>query len=82
MPSVIAVLILGIIGTGIVRALSTTLAGRVGGPRMTTTTYLIPVVAIVLGVVFRSEVVQPIAMAGVVVVLSGAYLATRAVRPD
>jgi len=82
MPSVIAVLILGVIGTGIVRALSTTLAGRVGGPRMTTTTYLIPVVAIVLGVVFRSEVVQPIAIVGVVVVLSGAYLATRAVNPD
>jgi drug/metabolite transporter (DMT)-like permease len=82
MSSLIAVLILGVIGTGIVRALSTTLAGRVGGPRMTTTTYLIPVVAIVLGVVFRSEVVQPIAIAGVVVVLFGAYLATRAVRSD
>jgi drug/metabolite transporter (DMT)-like permease len=80
--SLIAVLILGVIGTGIVRALSTTLAGRVGGPRMTTTTYLIPVVAIVLGVAFRSEVVQPIAMVGVVVVLFGAYLATRAVRSD
>lgn len=78
--SFIAVIILGVIGTGIVRALSATLAGRVGGPRMATTTYLIPVIAIILGVVFRSEVVQPIALIGVVIVLLGAYIATRAVR--
>lgn len=78
--AVIAVVILGVVGTGIVRALSATLAGRVGGPRMTTTTYLIPVVALVLGVVLRSEIVQPLAIAGVVVVLIGAYFATRAVR--
>ena len=56
------------------------LAGRVGGPRMSTTTYLIPVVAIVLGVAFRDETVAPIAVLGVVVVLAGAYLASRAVR--
>jgi len=80
MSAMVAVLILGIIGTGIVRALATTLAGRVGAPRMSTTTYLIPVVAIVLGVAFRDEVVQPVAIVGVVVVLVGAYLATRAVR--
>ena len=78
--SVTAVVILGVIGTGVVRALSTTLAGRVGATRMATTTYLIPITAIVLGVVFRGEVVQPIAVLGVVVVLFGAYLATRAVR--
>ena len=78
--SIVAVVILGVVGTGIVRALSTTLAGRVGGPRMTTTTYLIPVVALVLGVVFRDEVVHPTAIVGVVVVLFGAFIATRAVR--
>lgn len=78
--SVIAVVILGVIGTGLARALATTLAGRVGGPRMTTTTYLIPIVAIVLGVTFRDEVVEPIALVGVVVVLIGAFTATRAVK--
>jgi drug/metabolite transporter (DMT)-like permease len=77
--AVIAVLILGVVGTGVARALSATLAGRVGGPRMSTTTYLIPVVAIVLGVVFRHEVVAPIAIIGVAVVLIGAYWASRAV---
>ncbi len=80
MSALIAVVVLGVIGTGIVRALSATLAGRVGGPRMATTTYLIPVIAIVLGVVFRDEVIQPVAIVGVGVVLLGAYIATRAVR--
>lgn len=80
MSAVVAVLILGVVGTGLARVLATTLAGRVGGPRMTTTTYLIPVVAIILGVVFRDEVVQPIAIFGVAVVFLGAYAATRAIR--
>ena len=78
--AVIAVLILGIVGTGIVRAMATTLAGRVGGPRMSTTTYLIPVVAIILGVVFLDETVAPIAIVGVLVVFLGAYVASRAVQ--
>jgi drug/metabolite transporter (DMT)-like permease len=77
--AVIAVVILGVVGTGIARALAATLAGRVGAPRMATTTYLIPIVAIVLGVVFRDEVIAPVAIAGVAVVLSGAWFATRAV---
>ncbi len=77
--AIVAVVILGVIGTGLARALATTLAGRVGGPRMTTTTYLIPIVAIILGVAFRGETVEPIAIFGVALVLAGAYGATRAV---
>ena len=46
---------------------------------MSTTTYLIPVVAIVLGVVFRNETVAPLALGGVAVVLAGAFIASRAV---
>jgi drug/metabolite transporter (DMT)-like permease len=80
--SLVAVVILGVVGTGIVRALGATLAGRVGAPRMATTAYLIPLFAIVLGVVFRGEVVLPIAVAGVVVVLVGAFIATRAVKVE
>lgn len=78
--SILALVILGVLGTGIVRAIATTLAGRVGGPRMTTATYQIPIVAVFLGVVFRGEVISPIAMVGVVIVLFGAYFASRAVR--
>ncbi len=78
--SVIAVVILGVVGTGIARSLAATLAGRAGAPRMSTTTYLIPIVAIVLGVTVRDETVEPVALVGVVVVLAGAVIATRAVR--
>lgn len=79
-PSMLALLVLGVVGTGFSRALSATLAGRVGGPRMTTATYQIPIIAIILGVVFRDEVVAPISVVGVAIVLFGAYFATRAVR--
>jgi drug/metabolite transporter (DMT)-like permease len=79
MSSLVAVVMLGVVGTGIVRSLGATLAGRVGAPRMSTTAYLIPLFAIVLGVVFRDEVVLPVAIVGVVVVLVGAFIATRAV---
>ena len=77
--AVIAVVILGVVGTGIARSLAATLAGRAGAPRMSTTTYLIPVVAIALGVTFRDESVSPLAIIGVVIVLVGAFLASRAV---
>jgi drug/metabolite transporter (DMT)-like permease len=46
---------------------------------MATTAYLGPIVAIVLGVAFRGETIDPIAVVGVGVVLVGAYWATRAV---
>jgi drug/metabolite transporter (DMT)-like permease len=77
--AVAAVVILGVIGTGIARSLAATLAGRAGAPRMSTTTYLIPVVAIILGVLFRNETVDPLAIGGVVVVLAGAFIASRAI---
>lgn len=74
-----AVIILGVVGTGIARSMAATLAGRVGAPRMSTTTYLIPVVAIILGVTFRDESVSLIAIFGVAIVLLGAYVASRAI---
>ena len=78
LAAVVAVAILGVIGTGIARALAATLAGRVGAARMSTTAYLIPVVAIVLGIAFRDETVSPVAVVGVGVVFVGAFLASRA----
>ena len=77
--SVVAVVILGVVGTGIARSLAATLGGRVGAARMSTTTYLIPIVAIILGVTFRNDTVTPIALAGVAVVLTGAVIASRAI---
>jgi drug/metabolite transporter (DMT)-like permease len=55
-----------------------TLVGRVGATRGSVATYLIPVVAIALGVVFLDEVIEPISLLGTALVLAGAYLTSRA----
>ena len=54
--------------------------GRVGATRGSVLAYLIPVVAIVLGVVVRDEAVALIALVGTGFVLAGAWLTTRAGR--
>jgi len=73
----LAMLPLGILGTGLAFVLMTTLVGRVGGPRGAVATYFIPVVAIALGVVFLDERVAPAALLGTALVLAGAWLASR-----
>jgi drug/metabolite transporter (DMT)-like permease len=78
--AVLAVIILGVVGTGVARALAATLGGRVGAPRMATTTYLIPIVAVALGAVFLDESVAPVAIVGMAIVLVGAWIASRSVR--
>ena len=75
--SVAAVIVLGVGGTGIARALNATLAGRTGAARGSITTYLVPVVAIVLGTTLRDEQIEPLQLAGAAVVLVGAWLSTR-----
>jgi drug/metabolite transporter (DMT)-like permease len=73
----LAMLPLGILGTGLAFVLMTTLVGRVGGPRGAVATYFIPVVAIALGVVFLGERVAPAALLGTALVLVGAWLTSR-----
>jgi drug/metabolite transporter (DMT)-like permease len=73
----LAMLPLGILGTGLAFVLMTTLVGRVGGPRGAVATYFIPVVAIALGVVFLGERVAPAALLGTGLVLAGAWLTSR-----
>ncbi|MPZ68938.1 MAG: EamA family transporter [Actinobacteria bacterium] len=72
-----AVAVLGILGTGWAFVFMGSLVGRVGGPRGSFVTYLIPVVALILGAVFLDEKVAAIALAGVVLVIGGAVLASR-----
>src|SRR5690606_3754780 len=67
---------LGALGTGVAFALFTMLVGRVGAPRASITTYLIPVVALVLGAGLAGESVAPLSLVGIVLVLLGAYLAS------
>jgi drug/metabolite transporter (DMT)-like permease len=75
-----AVFVLGAVGTGLAFIAAGTLMGRVGATRGSVFAYLIPVVALVLGVALRDESVAGIALIGLVLVLSGAFLTTRAGR--
>ena len=79
-PSVLAMVPLGVLGTGAAFVLMTTLVGRVGGPRGAVATYFIPVVAIALGVLFLGERVAPSALAGTALVVAGAWLTSRRER--
>lgn len=76
-PSLLAMLAVGFLGTGLAFVMMASLAGSVGPTRAAFITYLIPVVALVLGVVFRGETISPIAVGGVVLVIAGALLASR-----
>ncbi|MGH3355629.1 MAG: EamA family transporter, partial [Nocardioidaceae bacterium] len=76
-PSMLAMVVLGALSTGVAFAAFTTLAGRVGASRGSVTVYFIPVVAIVLGVSLGGESVPPLALAGTGLVLLGAYLTSR-----
>lgn len=80
-PSLLAVAAIGILGTGLAFVLIGTLAGSVGATRASFITYLIPVVALVLGVIFRGEVISPVAISGVGLVIAGAILASRRETP-
>ena len=53
--SALAVLALGVLGTGAAYVLAAANVGRLGSTRASVSTYLIPVVALVLGVVLRDE---------------------------
>jgi len=75
--SLVAMVAVGVLGTGLAMVLMGSLVGSVGPTRATFITYLIPIVALVLGMVFRDEIVSPIAVLGVVLVIAGAILASR-----
>jgi len=76
-PSLLALLAVGVLGTGVAFVLMGTLSGRVGPTRSAFITYAIPVVAMILGVVFRDEIVAPVVVIGVALVIVGALLASR-----
>ena len=75
--SALAMLPLGVLGTGVAFALMAVLTGRVGGPRAAIAIYFLPLVAIVLGVAILGETVAPISLAGVALVIGGAWIASR-----
>ena len=72
-----SLLILGIASTGVAWTIWISLIGRVGMVRGSINGYVIPIVALVLGVIVLDEHLEAIQIAGVVVVLSGGYLLSR-----
>jgi len=73
----LAMIPLGVLGTGLAFILMTTLVGRVGGTRGSIAIYFVPIVAIILGVLVRDETIEPIALAGAALVLLGAWVTSR-----
>ena len=74
----LCMLALGALGTGIANVLVAVAAGRIGATRASATTFFMPAVALVLGVVVRDEQVAAIAVLGGAVCLAGAWLVRRA----
>ena len=81
----LAMVPLGVLGTGLAFVLMTTLVGRVGAARGSVAIYFVPVVAILLGVALLGERITLSAAIGTALVLLGAWLTSRsetvAVRP-
>ena len=72
--SVTAIAVLGIIGTGFAYVLNYQIITSEGATVASTVTYLLPVVAIVLGVLVLGESVTVIVLAGIALVLAGVAL--------
>jgi drug/metabolite transporter (DMT)-like permease len=75
--SLLAIAAVGVLGSGIAFVLMGRLFGRVGATRASIVGYLIPVVALLLGVLLRDDEVGPFALVGVALVIAGAYLTSR-----
>lgn len=76
-----AVVALGVLGTGVAFVMMTALVGRAGATRGAAAVYFIPIVAVVLGVVVRGDVVTALSLIGIGLVLVGAYLTSRRESP-
>lgn len=74
----LALLALGVLGTGVAYVVMSVAAGRLGATRASATTFLIPAVALVLGMIVRHEHVAGLAVIGSVVCVAGAWLMRRA----
>lgn len=75
--SALAMLPLGMLGTGLAFVLMTTLVGRVGGTRGAISIYFVPIVAVALGVLVRGEAIHPLSLLGTALVLVGAWFTSR-----
>ena len=79
--SIAAVAVLGIIGTGFAYVLNYQIITSEGATVASTVTYLLPVVAIVLGVLVLGESVTVTVLVGIALVLVGVALTRRRAKP-
>jgi drug/metabolite transporter (DMT)-like permease len=77
-PALLSLLALGALGTGVAFALLATAVGRLGATRASATAFLIPGVALLLGVLVRHERVDAVAVAGAALSLLGVWMLRRA----
>ena len=75
--SLVSLVILGVLGTGVAYVLNYQIITSEGATVAATVTYLLPVVAIVLGVVVLGETVTISVLAGIALVLAGVALTRR-----
>jgi drug/metabolite transporter (DMT)-like permease len=80
--NVAAIAVLGIIGTGFAYVLNYQIITSEGATVASTVTYLLPVVAIVLGLLVLDETITVTTLAGIALVLSGVALTRRRVKPS
>jgi drug/metabolite transporter (DMT)-like permease len=73
----VAVAVLGVVGTGLAFWIMGGLIASVGSTRGSFITYVIPVVALVLGVTIRDDTVAALSVVGIGFVIAGAVLASR-----
>jgi drug/metabolite transporter (DMT)-like permease len=73
----IALLALGSLGTGLAHAVMSVAAGKLGATRAASATFLIPAVALVLGVLCRHERVALLAVMGSFICIAGAWFMRR-----
>lgn len=80
--ALIAVLILGVVGTGLAYVLNYALLNAEGPTAALLVAYLIPIVAAVLGVLILGDNLPPLAAAGAALVLVGVALVRRKPRTE
>lgn len=73
----LSLLALGAFGTAIAHVMMTVAAGRLGAARASAATFIMPPVALLLGVLIRREQVQLLSILGGAVCLAGAWLMNR-----
>ena len=79
--SVAALAVLGIIGTGFAYVLNYQIIASEGATVASTVTYLLPVVAIVLGVLVLNETITATTLGGIALVLTGIAITRRQPKP-